>query len=179
MLTLPNWLSVLRILITPFFTIFLLYRYVKVALAIFALAALTDALDGFIARSWGQKSDLGMVLDPLADKLLVTAGFISFTILEAIPRWLTIIVLSRDLFLIGGSMVLFMFAGKVKIPPTLLGKGTTVLQLSTLLVTMVLNVTGGGIGERAPLPLLALTAAATLLSGLDYVIRGARHLGEA
>ncbi|HEY7677731.1 MAG TPA: CDP-diacylglycerol--glycerol-3-phosphate 3-phosphatidyltransferase [Candidatus Methylomirabilis sp.] len=179
MLTLPNWLSILRILITPFFTILLLYRYVGAALAIFALAALTDALDGFIARSWGQKSDLGMVLDPLADKLLVTAGFISFTILEAIPRWLTIIVLSRDLFLIGGSVVLFMFAGKIKIPPTLLGKGTTVLQLSTLLVTMVLNVHLGAIGARAPLALLALTAAATVLSGLDYVIRGARHLGEA
>ncbi len=177
MLTLPNWLSILRILVTPFFTIFLLYRYVGVALAIFALAALTDALDGFIARSWGQKSDLGMVLDPLADKLLVTAGFISFTILEAVPRWLTIIVLSRDLFLIGGGLVLFMFAGKVKIPPTLLGKGTTALQLATLLYTMVVNV--GTIGARAPLALQALTAAATILSGLDYVMRGARHLGDA
>ncbi len=177
MLTLPNWLSILRILITPFFTIFLLYRYVGVALAIFALAALTDALDGFIARSWGQKSDLGMVLDPLADKLLVTAGFISFTLLEVIPRWLTIIVLSRDLFLIGGSVVLFMFAGKVKIPPTLLGKGTTVLQLSALLYTMIVNV--GAIGSRAPFALLALTAAATVFSGLDYVVRGARHLGDA
>ena len=176
MLTLPNWLSILRILVTPFFTILLLYRYVGAALAIFALAALTDALDGFIARSWGQKSDLGMVLDPLADKLLVTAGFISFTMLEVIPRWLTVIVLSRDLFLIGGGLVLFIFAGKVTIPPSLLGKATTVLQLSTLLYTMVLNVRA--VGGRAPIILLALTAAATVLSGLDYVMRGARHLGN-
>ncbi len=177
MLTLPNWLSILRILVTPFFTILLLYRYVGTALAIFALAALTDALDGFIARSWGQKSDLGMVLDPLADKLLVTAGFISFTILEVMPRWLTIIVLSRDLFLVGGGLVLFMFAGKVKVPPSLLGKGTTVLQIAALLYTMVLNVKA--IGARAPFALLALTAAATVASGLDYVIRGARRLGDA
>lgn len=177
MLTLPNWLTILRILVTPFFAILLVYRYVGAALAIFALAAITDALDGFIARSWGQKSNLGMVLDPLADKLLVTAGFVTFTILEAIPRWLTIIVLSRDLFLIGGSLVLFMFAGKVKIPPTLLGKGTTVLQLATLLYTMLLNV--GVFRGRAPFLLLILTAAATVLSGLDYVIRGARHLGDA
>lgn len=177
MLTLPNWLTILRILVTPFFAILLVYRYVGAALAIFALAAITDALDGFIARSWGQKSNLGMVLDPLADKLLVTAGFVTFTILEAIPRWLTIIVLSRDLFLIGGSLVLFMFAGKVKIPPTLLGKGTTVMQLATLLYTMLLNV--GVVGGRAPFLLLILTAAATVLSGLDYVIRGARHLGDA
>ena len=177
MLTLPNWLSILRILVTPVFTILLLYRYVGAALAIFALAALTDALDGFIARSWGQKSDLGMVLDPLADKLLVIAGFVALTILDAIPRWLTIIVLSRDLFLVGGSLVLFMFVGKLKMPPSLLGKATTVLQLAVLLYTMTLNL--GAIGARAPFPLLALATAATVLSGLDYVIRGARQLGDA
>lgn len=176
MLTLPNWLTILRILVTPFFTILVLYRYVGAALAIFLLAAITDALDGFIARSWGQKSDLGMVLDPIADKLLVTAAFVTLTILDAIPRWVTIIVLSRDLFLVGGSLVLFMFVGKMKMSPSLLGKATTVVQLTAVLVTMVLNV--GTIGSRPPFALLALAAAATVVSGLDYVIRGARQLGE-
>lgn len=176
MLTLPNWLTILRILVTPFFAILLLYRYVGAALAIFLLAAVTDALDGFIARSWGQKSDLGMVLDPIADKLLATAAFISLTILEAIPRWLTIIVVSRDLFLIGGSLVLFMFQGKLKMPPSLLGKATTAIQLCALLVTMLLNLQA--IGARAPFALLVVTAAATVASGLQYVIRGARLLGE-
>lgn len=177
MLTLPNWLTILRILVTPFFVIFLLYRYVGIALAILALAAITDLLDGFIARSWGQKSDLGMVLDPVADKLLVTAAFVSLTILDAMPRWITIIVVSRDVFLIGGSLVLFMVAGKIhKMPPSLLGKATTALQLTTVLYTMVANL--GAVGSRAPFLVHAATAAVTMLSGLDYVVRGARHLGD-
>jgi len=175
-LTLPNWLTILRILVTPFFAILLLYRYIGAALAVFALAAITDALDGFIARSWGQKSDLGMVLDPIADKLLATTAFVALTILEAIPRWLTIIVVSRDLFLVGGSLVLFMFVGKLRTAPSWLGKATTVVQLTTLLVTMALNL--GTVGARAPLAVLAATAAITIASGLDYVIRGARALGE-
>jgi cardiolipin synthase len=176
MLTLPNWLTVLRILVTPFFAILLLYRYLWAALAVFALAAITDALDGFVARSWGQKSDLGMVLDPIADKLLATTAFVTLTILDAIPRWLTIIVVSRDLFLVGGSLVLFMFLGKLPTAPSWLGKATTVVQLSTLLATMVMNL--WTIGARAPFPILLLTAGVTIVSGLDYVLRGARALAQ-
>lgn len=176
MLTLPNWLTILRILVTPFFVILLLYRYVGAALAVLALAALTDMLDGFVARSWGQKSDLGMILDPVADKLLATAAFVSLTILDAMPRWITILVVSRDVFLIGGSLMLFMFAGKITMVPSLLGKATTVLQITTILWTMVLNL--GAVGARAPFPLHVLTVAATMLSGLDYVVRGARRLGD-
>jgi cardiolipin synthase len=176
-MTLPNWLTILRILVTPFFTIFLLYRWVVVAAAIFALAAVTDMLDGFIARAYGLRSDLGMVLDPLADKLMITAAFITLAILEVMPRWLTIIVLSRDLFLVGGSLVLFMFAGKLKIPPSILGKATTVLQLAAVAYTLLMNL--HGIGGRAPFPLLVMAAVATIASGLDYVVRGARRLNEA
>src|SRR5512142_1236537 len=113
MLTLANRLTILRILMVPAITVLLLYRQLVAGLALFVLAGITDGLDGFVARTRGQKSSLGMVLDPLADKLLLTSTLVVLTILKELPRWLTVIVVSRDVILIGGSCILYMFVGKI------------------------------------------------------------------
>lgn len=176
MLTLANRLTILRILMTPVIAILLLYQFMAAALTVFLLAGITDGLDGFVARRRGQRSALGMVLDPIADKLLLTSSVVVLTILEELPRWFTIIVVSRDMILIGGALILYMFVGKVSMPPSRLGKTTTGFQIATVLMGMLDNffpMLRAGI-----LPMAMLTAALTIGSGLDYVYRRARLLND-
>jgi cardiolipin synthase len=175
-LTLANRLTILRILMTPVITVLLLYRQMGAALALFLLAGITDALDGLVARSWRQKTTLGMVLDPLADKLLLGSALVTLTILKELPRWFTVIVVSRDVIIIGGSVILYMFLGKVAMPPSRLGKATTGFQLATVFFSMVDNLIPGL--RPAMLPLVVATLALTVASGLDYVYRGARLLND-
>ena len=176
MLTLANRLTILRILMTPVIVVLLMYRQMGAALALFLLAGVTDGLDGLVARSWKQKTALGIVLDPLADKLMVTSTVITLTILKELPRWFTIILVSRDVFLIGGSMILYMFLRKLNAPPSWLGKFTTAFQLVTVLCAMVDNFLP--VIKPALLPLVVVTLAMTVASGLDYVYRGARLLND-
>jgi len=176
MLTLANRLTILRILMTPVIVVLLLYRQTGAALGVFLLAGITDALDGFVARSRGQKTPLGMVLDPLADKLLLTSTVVTLSFLRELPRWFAVILVSRDLILVGGSMILYMFLGKAATPPSRLGKATTGLQLATVLIAMLDNY----LPALRPVvhPLAILTLALTVASGLDYVYRGARLLND-
>ena len=176
MLTLANRLTILRILMTPVITVLLLYRQMAAALALFLLAGITDALDGLVARWRGQKTTLGMVLDPVADKLLLTSTAVTLTILKELPRWFTIIVVSRDVLLIGGSVILYMFLGKISTPPSWLGKATTGLQLVTVLSAMLDNFFPDL--KAVILPLAVITLTFTIVSGLDYIYRGARLLND-
>ncbi len=176
MFTLANRLTILRILVTPVITVLLLYRYMGAALALFLLAGITDGLDGLVARSWKQKTSLGMILDPLADKLLLTSAVITLTILKELPRWFTIILVSRDLILIGGSLILYMFLGKLGTPPSWAGKCTTGFQLVTVLLAMLDNFFPTL--KPAILPMAVVTLTLTIASGLDYVYRGARLLND-
>ena len=176
MLTLANRLTILRILMTPVITVLLMYRQMGAALALFLLAGITDGLDGLVARSWKQKTTLGMVLDPVADKLLLTSTVVTLTILKELPRWFTIIVVSRDVLLIGGSIILYMFLSKLSTPPSWLGKGTTGFQLITVLSAMLDNFIPAI--KPAILPLTVITLGLTVASGLDYIYRGARLLND-
>jgi cardiolipin synthase (CMP-forming) len=175
-LTLANRLTILRILLTPAIAIFLLYRYTAIALVLFVAAGITDGLDGFVARRRGQRTAVGMVLDPLADKLLLASAIIVLTILRELPRWFTIIIVSRDLILIGGSVILYMFLEKISTPPSWLGKATTGLQIATVLLAMLDNFAPAL--RVALLPMAVLTAAVTIGSGLHYVWRGMRLLND-
>ena len=174
MVNLANGLTILRILMAPLISILLVYRFWRLGLAMFLLAGLTDALDGFFARSRAQRTELGMILDPLADKLLLFATFMTLVNLHQIPRWLFIIVISRDLILIGGFLLLYITAGKTTVSVSLMGKLTTGLQLATVLGTMLRNVTGG-VEPYLPV-LIYITTAVTIFSGLEYVLRGTKLL---
>lgn len=176
MLTLANRLTILRILMTPAITILLLYKYTAAAVVVFVLAGITDGLDGFVARRRGQRTALGMVLDPLADKLLLTSSVVVLTILKELPRWFTIIIVSRDLMLIGGSLILYMFLGKMAMPPSWLGKFTTGFQIATVLLAMLDNF--APVLRSVVMPVAFVTTALTIGSGLDYVYRGTRLLND-
>jgi len=175
-LTLANRLTILRILMTPIIIVLLFYREIGAAFALFMLAGLTDGLDGFFARRQGQRTALGMVLDPLADKLLLMSSVVVLTKLKELPNWFTIIVVSRDLILIGGALILYMFIGKISLPPSWLGKATTVLQIATVLLAMLDNFFPPL--EAAVVPMAVAALACTVGSGLDYIYRGARLLND-
>lgn len=175
-MTLANRLTLVRILMTPAIAVLLLYRQTGLALIVFSLAGLTDALDGFVARRRGQRTTLGMVLDPLADKLLMISVVLVLTSLKELPRWFMIIILSRDIILVGGALVVHMFVGKREHLPSVLGKATTAAQITTVVMAMLDNLVPAL--RPAVLPMATVTALLTITSGVHYVFRGARYLNE-
>ena len=172
-MNIPNSLTILRILLIPFYIGLLIYGRYDQALIVLIVAGLTDALDGAIARVKNQFTRLGAVLDPLADKLLLTSGFITLSMIHLIPLWVTILVVSRDVILLLGTAVAHFTDTRVDLTPTFLGKGTTFLQLSY--VVMVIFLSSRHIDLTIVLPLLFGMVSFTLLSGLHYLYRGIRH----
>jgi cardiolipin synthase len=172
-MNIPNSLTILRILLIPCYIGLLIYGRFTLALIVLIVAGLTDALDGAIARVKNQYTRLGAVLDPLADKLLLTSGFITLSMIHLIPSWVTILVVSRDLILLLGTAVAHFTDSRVDITPTFLGKGTTFLQLAY--VVLVIFLSSRQIDLTVLLPLLFGMVSFTLLSGLHYLYRGYRH----
>lgn len=174
-------LTVLRMLFVPVFVLLLTYNHQGWALAVFIIAGITDVLDGLIARQFKQNTDLGALLDPIADKLLLTSAFImlSFSTLDLtnrIPLWLTITTISRDVLLVVSCLLINVSTGYKDFPPTLYGKLTTFFQVLTVFVALVGNYL------RSDVPyfeaVIYLTLAFTLVSGLHYVRRGLRIVSE-
>jgi cardiolipin synthase len=176
-MNIPNSLTILRILLVPVFIGFMTYGSYGLALLVLLVAGLTDGIDGFIARRWNQQTQLGTLLDPLADKLLLTSGFITLSTLHLIPSWLVILVVSRDVILLLGTAVAHVTGTPIDVTPTILGKGTTTLQLSYVLLVILL--TWLGLGLSLLTPLLVATVGFTLASGLHYLYRGYRHSNAA
>jgi cardiolipin synthase len=149
-----------------------IYKRLNHALYLFVLAAVTDLLDGFLARATNQKTALGTFLDPLADKFLLISSFILFSIYGWIPLWLTITVISRDLIVVIGWFLLYMITHNAKVEPVFTGKAAIALQLITLSLVL-LSITLPSFSP--PLDVLfAATAAFTAVSGLQYIYKGLR-----
>jgi CDP-diacylglycerol--glycerol-3-phosphate 3-phosphatidyltransferase len=181
-MTTANKITIVRILLVPFFIVQVLYyvggagewhRYL--ALTAFALAAASDGVDGFIARRYNQRSELGAILDPLADKLLLVSGIVLLSLhheayLPHLPLWLTTIVLSRDVLLLLGLVVIHYVGGKVVVRPHFIGKIATVLQMSCVLWALL----------KLPVAWLDLwtisAGLCTAVSGIIYVWAGVRQL---
>lgn len=175
----PNSLTILRILLIPVFVGFLIYERYEYSLAVLLLAGITDGLDGTIARVANQRTRLGAYLDPLADKLLLTTGFVTLSVLHLLPSWIAILVVSRDMMLMTGTLLARLIESRVDISPTLLGKGTTLFQLSYLILAVVL--TSRQMDLKLIQPLLYLMVGLTVMSGFHYLYRGVTNLsaGEA
>jgi cardiolipin synthase len=171
-MNLPNLLTILRILLIPALVNCLVYGYYVYGLLIFLLAGLTDSLDGIIARTSNQRTILGAYLDPMADKLLLNACFVTLAVLHLIPGWIAIIVVSRDLILIVGTLILHLTQTRLNIDPTWLGKSTTVVQLFYIILVLAWITFERDMAILTPF--LFLTAIITVLSGLHYIMRGIR-----
>jgi cardiolipin synthase len=175
-LNLPNTLTAARIVLIPVFITALEYRKYDYALYVFFFAAVTDLLDGLIARIKKQKTQLGAILDPLADKFMLVTGFVFFAFYGWIPPWLTIIVISRDIIIVTGWTLLYVITHRLKVEPSVLGKVSTTIQ-SVLLCYVLLNVNFPFIPSLENV-LIGITAFITGLSGLHYIFRGFRLASE-
>lgn len=184
-MTTANKITILRILLVPFFAIQLLYYeesgkevFRLLAIVCFAIAALSDGLDGYIARRFKQRSELGAILDPLADKLLLISGLVLLSLnkqpeLPRLPLWLVATVFSRDLLLVLGLGVIYYTCGKVRVAPHWLGKVATVLQMVAVLWTLF------KMGHQWLFVWCLLAALFTGISGLIYVHEGVRQLSAS
>ena len=175
-LTLPNQLTMLRMLILPFILIAMIYRQHGIALILFLVAVVTDIIDGKAARYFGQKTELGSYLDPLADKLLLSSAFVAQALIGAIPWWLTILVLTRDVVILGTVLVVMLATTIRDFPPSSFGKLNTIVQATTISL-VILNNAMPLIWVTVGVDILIWTVAVTTLaSSTDYMIRIAQRL---
>ena len=178
-MNIPNFLSLLRIILVPFVVIFLIQGLYGKALFTFTLAGLTDALDGTLARLLNRQTVLGSYLDPIADKLLLTASFVTLSILGIIPSWLTVIVISRDFIILLGIAILSMISIPYVIKPAIIGKITTALQIGTIFLALLFQAVSHDISYDWIMILCWVTGLFTIASGLTYIIRGIKFANAA
>ncbi|MBI4684974.1 MAG: CDP-alcohol phosphatidyltransferase family protein [Nitrospirae bacterium] len=169
-LNLPNTLTIMRIVIIPVFITAIIYKRYDYALYLFIVAALTDTLDGLIARLTNQKTAIGTFLDPLADKFLLVTSFIFFSMNGWLPKWLTITVISRDVIVIIGWVIIYLITNTSSVEPTVTGKAAIAMQL-LLLCYVLLAINIAAIPDIRAI-LIWITAAITIFSGLHYIYRG-------
>lgn len=164
----PNFLTILRIAAVPVLIVLLKEQSYAVALILFIAAGITDGVDGYIAKRYGFESQLGAVLDPLADKMLLLSTFIMLTLLGHLPFWLLVTIVFRDLLIVGGCLVLVVLNGTVSMRPSRISKINTVMQIC--LVASILIQQGGifELGLLVPV-IMALVVITTILSGANYV----------
>jgi cardiolipin synthase len=174
MVNLANLLTLFRILLIPTFATLFLYGLYAASFAAFAVAAVTDWLDGWVARGPGQRTELGTFLDPLADKALLLTSFGLLASAHVVPLWALVLVCTREIVIVGGWMVGHLITRNRRVEPSALGKATTAMQLAavTALLFNHYMILPHDLAARA----LDVAMALTGISGLDYLYRGLRDL---
>jgi cardiolipin synthase len=175
-LSIPNLITLGRILLVPVVVWAIASGQMLFAFLLFAAAGVSDAVDGFLAKRFGMTSEIGAYLDPLADKVLIVSIYISLGIVDVLPRWLVILVVSRDLLIVGGVMLSWVVRKPVSVKPHPVSKANTAAQL--LLVGLVLASLGFGFDAGWALTLtIAAVAALTLASVALYLREWVQHMG--
>lgn len=174
-MNIPNLLTIFRILLIPVFIIFIINNNLWTALLVFILAGITDGLDGLIARVFNQKTVIGAYLDPIADKFLLISAYLALTIKHMLPAWLSVVVVSRDVIILSGIVILSLMGKKLDIRPSLLSKITTVFQILTIVVVLF----NAGKQDIFINSFIAATALLTVLSGLSYIQRGIKMMADS
>lgn len=166
--TLPNLITLLRLCAVPAAVWLIIKGRLDIAFFVFVGAGVSDALDGWLARRWNLRSALGALLDPVADKALLVSVYVTLAMIGVLPDWLAILVVFRDLLIMGGVVVFFLLGQPRPIEPLMISKANTVLQIALAALALLL----AGFGLSAPLLLEALVwavAGSTLASGALYV----------
>ena len=172
-----NWanrLTMIRIVLVPLFIMSVLYHRLDLALGCFVFAAVTDALDGYIARTFNQKTKLGATLDPIADKLLIVSAFVCLSLVSGLPEYsrmpiyVPVAVISRDAIILLGAGIIYLHNGDIVIRPTVISKITTFSQMLTIIAVLTKFVHAGWIWNAA--------VVLTVVSGLDYIRLGAEQV---
>jgi cardiolipin synthase len=177
-LSIPNLITLGRILLVPIVVWAIASGAMDVAFILFLAAGISDGVDGFLAKRFGMTSVLGAYLDPLADKALIVSIYLTLGINGEIPRWLVILVVSRDILIVGGIILSWLMGSPLKIRPLLVSKLNTVAQI--LFACVVLGSLGFHIkADLVELVLMGLVAALTLLSIAAYLTEWMRHMNSA
>lgn len=178
-MNLPNSLTILRVVLIPIFVILLLIKIPNGdywAALVFALAAFTDSLDGYLARRWKQVTKLGIILDPIADKLLITAALISLVQLARVPAWIAIVILGRE-FAVTGLRAYKAEEGIV-IPASFLGKMKTLTQVAAVLLSILAPAYRPYTSCSWDYWAMLLAVLITLVSGVEYFFKFLSHTEE-
>ena len=174
-LNIPNLITLGRILLVPVVVWAIASGAMWIAFVLFLAAGVSDAVDGFLAKRLNMATELGAYLDPLADKALIVSIYLTLGINYLIPRWLVILVVSRDILIVGGILLSWLLGNPLKIKPLLVSKLNTVAQI--VFACVVLGSLGFGIkAETLTLILMALVAVLTLLSVAAYLSEWVRHM---
>ena len=186
-ITLPNLLTVVRMALVPVFVSLLFYQKFVLALVIFIVAGVTDALDGLLARRFHQQSPLGRILDPIADKMMLVTSFVVLSMRGVypipvpkhlpVPFWVTITVISRDVFIMISAAAINMVSGFRAFRPSLLGKISTAVQIVAVAAVILAARTRFGTGYYLP-TVYASVFVLALLSGIHYVFFISRLINE-
>src|SRR5579864_4510816 len=174
----PNQLTMLRMMFLPFIVLTLLDKHYQWALWLFVLAGISDGLDGLLARTLHQQTQVGQYLDPIADKLLLSTLFLVLSILHKIPWKFTVVVFSRDVSMLVASAVLYTIAGLRNFRPSIFGKANTFSQIGALFFVLLLEVKPVRWIWIARTVFLRATFFFTIISALHYVILVQRRLRE-
>jgi len=185
--TVPNLLTVFRMVLIPVFVSLLFYQRFILALGIFILAGITDGLDGLLARRFNQKSQLGTILDPIADKLMLVTSFVVLSMRSVFPQplpshlpvpfWVTVAVISRDVFILVGAAAINIVTGFRGFRPSMLGKINTVVQIFAIAIIIFAASVPYGTGYYLP-TLYTTVFAFSVLSGAHYVFFVSRLVNE-
>ena len=186
-ITVPNLLTVFRMVLIPVFVSLLFYQRFVLALAIFVLAGVTDGLDGLLARRFNQKSQLGTILDPIADKLMLVTSFVVLSMRAVFPQplpshlpvpfWVTVAVISRDVFILVGAAAINIVTGFRGFRPSMLGKINTTVQIGAIAAIIFAASVPYGTGYYLPTIYTSVFALA-VLSGAHYVFFVSKLLNE-
>jgi cardiolipin synthase len=176
LLSIPNLITLGRILLVPVVVWAIASGQMLIAFLLFMGAGVSDAIDGFLAKRFGMTSELGAYLDPLADKVLIVSIYVSLGIADVLPRWLVILVVSRDLLIVGGILLAWIVRKPIAIKPHPVSKANTAAQL--LLLALVLGALGFGFEAGWALTLVtAAVTALTLASVALYLREWVQHMG--
>jgi len=186
----PNLITLGRVALVPVFALMLFQKRAFGALLVVFLAGLSDVLDGFAARRWHQETKIGRLIDPLADKILLSTAYILLAIrslgfTHVIPLWLTAVVIARDVIIVAGAAVISLIRGRREFPPTVFGKASTIFQVATVFWVILSN--SIGVSSLAGSPFLSgitsptvlsafyiATLVLTVISGAHYLYKGIR-----
>jgi len=135
-MTVPNFITTIRIILTPIFVIYLINDQIITGLILLIISGVSDGVDGLVARLFNQKSKLGAYLDPVADKIILISAFVTLTIKGFLPAWITVMVISRDIMILIGVLILFLNGMKINIRPAITSKITTCFQFITLITVL-------------------------------------------
>ena len=174
-MTIPNIISIIRLAMVPYIVWTLLEGRLMLAFILFVVVGISDGVDGFIARKFNQRTELGAYLDPLADKTLLVSMFVALGYLEAIPHWLVIIVLTRDVLILAGVMVAFVIGNPIEIKPLFVSKANTAVQIVLVSLALAMPAFSLDLGTVQSI-MVWVCAVLTIASAFAYFAAWTRHV---